>query len=152
MEKIRQESVVEAIRGILQETSVGGQEELRGALAERGFDVTQSTISRALKKLGAVRTYNEDQEPSYVLPAEDLPPPVNSTIVDLVQNIDANENLIVIATKPGSASLLARQVDFGAQTVLGTIAGDDCVLVIPKSVKKIHQTVTELQNLLGWRK
>ena len=152
MERTKTESIVDVIKVILQESSVGGQEELRGELATRGYDVTQSTISRALKKLGAVRTYNENQEPSYVLPDMDLPPPVSSMIADLVQNIDSNENLIVISTKPGSASLLARQVDFGADTVLGTIAGDDCVLVIPKSIKKMTQTMNELQDLLGWRK
>ncbi len=137
------------MRLLLLNTFTGGQEELRNELAKQGFDVTQSTVSRALKKLGAVRAYNEAREAYYVLPADDSLPSVDATIVDLVIDIVANETVIVVSTKPGSASLIARHIDFNAESVIGTIAGDDCILVIPQSVKKIALTETEVRELLG---
>ncbi len=127
----------------------GGQEELRNELYKQGFDVTQSTISRALKKLGAVRAYDEQKEAYYILPPDDSLPSVDATIVDLVTDIVANETVIVVSTKPGSASLIARHIDFNAETVIGTIAGDDCILVIPQSIKKIAAALHEVRELLG---
>lgn len=152
MEKLKNVSVADSIKDILQHAFIGGQEELRNELAKQGYDVTQSTVSRALKKLGAVRAYNESRQAYYVLPTEDLPPPVSATIVDMVQDIVSNENLIVVTTKPGSASLIARHIDYNADSVLGTVAGDDCILVIPQSVKKMNETIDELESLLDWRK
>lgn len=151
MEKLKHSSVSELIENTLKNNFIGGQEELRHELAKNGYDVTQSTISRALKKIGAVRTYNEKHQPTYVIPNDDSLPPVNATIMDLVQDIVANENLIVVSTKPGSASLIARHIDFNAETCIGTIAGDDCFLAIPKSIKKIKKTKEEIQSLLGWK-
>ena len=148
MEK-KTKSVVEAIRLLLVESFLGGQEELRNELGKQGFDVTQSTVSRALKKLGAVRSYNENQELSYVLPSQEALPSVEATLVELVVDITANENMLVVSTKPGSASLIARHIDYNAETILGTIAGDDCILVIPESIKKIAQTIAEIRGLLG---
>lgn len=152
MEKLKNVSVADSIKGILQEAFIGGQEELRSELSRQGYEVTQSTISRALKKLGAVKAYNESHQAYYVLPTEDVPPPVNATIVDMVQDIESNENLIVVTTKPGSASLIARHIDYNADFILGTVAGDDCILVIPQSVKNINKSLNELETILGWSK
>ena len=142
-------TVLEAVKKILQENQLGTQEELREELAKLDFDVTQSTVSRALKKVGAVRRYKDNNQAYYVLPDDDDLPSVSSTIIDLVQDVSANENLIVVTTKPGSASLIARHIDHDVKTVLGTVAGDDCILVIPESVKAIKYTVQEVNESLG---
>lgn len=148
-EKSKGLSVLETVRKILQETNLGTQEELRGELARRGHVVTQSTISRALKKLGAIRTYNENEEAFYSLPPEDALPPVNSTLTDLVLDVVSNETLVVVRCKPGAASLIARHIDFNVKSAIGTIAGDDCTAVIPASIKKIRETEGEIRRVLG---
>ena len=145
---MKSQSVQEAVRQILQGTDLGTQEELREKLSSLGLEVTQSTISRALKKLGAIRTYNEQNQAVYALPEEALPS-VSSTIIDLVEDVVANETMIVVGTKPGSASLIARHVDFHVKSIIGTVAGDDCLLVIPKSVKNIKDTIVEVRRSLG---
>jgi len=147
MEKVK--SVPEAIESILNEKLAGNQAELKFCLAKMGFEVTQSTVSRALKKLGAVRTYDEDNQAFYALPPKDAPPSLDSSVLDLVLNLEHNENSIVVNTKPGSASLIARHIDFNSDSVIGTIAGDDCILVIPRSIKDLQGTIKELKNLLG---
>ncbi len=150
MDKLKNKSVTDVIRVFLINSFMGGQQELRDELARQGYSVTQSTISRVLRKLGAVRAYNDQKEAYYVLPSEDSLPPVDSTIGDLVTDVVANESLIVVSTKPGSASLIARHLDFNADTVIGTIGGDDCILVVPQSTKKISATLDEIKKLLGY--
>lgn len=149
MDKVKSKSAVDVIRNLLSNSFMGAQQELRDELAHQGHDVTQSTVSRLLRKLGAVRAYNEKKEAYYVLPSEDSLPAVDSRVGDLVNEIVANESLIVVSTKPGSASLIARHLDFNADTVIGTLAGDDCILVVPQSTKKISMTVEEIKRLLG---
>ena len=143
------QTVDEAVIKILKDSFIGGQEELRTQLAELGHDVTQSTVSRSLKRIGAVRTYNENEEPTYSLPSDDSLPPVHSTIQNLVLGVDSNETRVVVYTKPGAASLLARHIDHHGEQCIATIAGDDMFLAVPKSIKKIKQTIDELKDLLG---
>ena len=143
------QSVHEAVRDILKQAPLGTQEELRDALAEKGYEGTQSTVSRALKRIGAVRSYDEKNQPYYVLPSEDALPNVNSTITQLVQSVTSNESTVVVITKPGSASLIARHIDHRLPSVLGTVAGDDCILVIPESTKKTEAVMNEVKDNLG---
>lgn len=138
------------LRDLLTKNVVHSQEEIREVLQSQGWDINQSKISRVLHKLGAVKTKNERGEIIYTLPKESLPvSPQNfsNLIVDIVNN----EVLIVIITSPGSASLIARTLDHHHQqlNILGTIAGDDTIVVIPKSIKKLSHSLNLLQKFLS---
>ena len=144
---------LEALRIILQEGELSTQEELRDKLEKQGFDVTQSTISRDLRKLGAVRSMEPERGAVYRLPADNEPPPVTSSISDLILDIDDNGSLIVIHTVVGSAPLVARHLDrVGPDEILGTLAGDDTLFVAPDSLnpRRFKATVAEIKKALQY--
>lgn len=140
----------ELLREILAKKGAGTQEDLRTELERQGFEVNQSTISRNLRKLGAIKIFNPSGVAHYKLPDEEVPPAVESSLSDLVTDIVHNETLIVIHTKPGSASLIARNLDhFEVGNILGTIAGDDTIFVAIPSGKSLKKIVAELKSFFG---
>ena len=143
-------TALEALRRILSKKGAGTQEDLRTELESMGLEVNQSTISRGLRKLGAIKTFSPTGEAFYKLPTEMAPPAVEASIADLVTKIDNNSTLIVIHTSPGSASLIARHLDhFAPGRILGTIAGDDTIFVAPTSEKQIKKVLEELNAFFG---
>src|SRR4051812_2861549 len=146
----RQKTAFEGLRDILAKKGAGTQEELREELEKEGFEVNQSTISRNLRKLGAIKTFNPSGEAQYKLPDDEAVPAVESSVSDLVTDIVHNETLIVIHTRPGSASLIARNLDhFESGNILGTIAGDDTIFVATPSGKSLKKVAAELKRFLG---
>jgi len=144
-------SVVDAVKNLLANGNITTQENIRLSLSKQGIVVNQSKISRLLRKLGAVKMFNHQKEAVYSLPLEPLPPPQYSPLGQLVLNIMANETMIVIRTNPGSASLIARLLDHHYQElqILGTLAGDDTLFVVPKSIKTLKKLTVSIKKLLG---
>lgn len=141
-----------ALRRLLETGAASTQDELREQLESLGFEVTQSTISRSLRKLGAVKATDESGRTVYRLAGVEpiLPPTVQTSISDLVLQIVSNGSIIVIKTPPGSASLIARHLDhYRPEGILGTIAGDDTIFVAPTSVQTIDQTERAIRESLG---
>lgn len=122
---------IELIRKIIQAGNASSQEQIAEALKAQGEAVTQSTISRSLRKLGAIKAVDDEGKTIYRLPeVAAIPAPVQASLLDLVQSITHNNALVVVRTQPGTASLVARQIDSAAGPgFLGTIAGDDTVFV-----------------------
>lgn len=149
--KIKQQSVIEALKALLMAGSVGTQEEIKHALEQQGYPLNQSKISRLLRKLGAIKITNEHKEIVYTLPREPAPPTSKNVLSQLVINITLNESLIVIHTNPGSASLIGRLLDHNNQElhILGTVAGDDTVFIAPKSTKHINKTLLAIKTFLA---
>ncbi len=128
---------------LLSERPVGSQGELAGLLVAAGIRVTQATLSRDLDELGAVKLRSPDGgQPMYVVPedgsplaarhCEDAPPARLARLLgELLISADASANLVVLRTPPGASNFLASALDrAGLPDVLGTIAGDDTILVI----------------------
>jgi transcriptional regulator of arginine metabolism len=136
---------------ILQAGTAGTQDEIKKALEKQGHEVNQSKISRALRKMGAIKIMNEQRQIIYALPKEPALPHSKNVLSQLIVSIDANEHLIVISTNPGSASLIARFLDHHRTelNILGTVAGDDALFVAPKSVKQLADTVRLIHSFLG---
>ena len=122
---------------------VTSQTQLAAMLAQSGIEVTQATLSRDLEELGAVKLRGADGAPaSYVLPPENAPlrpaqspAPARLTrlLGELLTAAEGSANLAVLRTPPGAAQFLASALDKVAlPDVLGTIAGDDTVLVISR--------------------
>jgi transcriptional regulator of arginine metabolism len=122
-------------------TPVRSQEDLAERLAQLGVHVTQATLSRDLVELGAVRLRGPDGVLVYALPGE---PGLGGLLQDpsarlarvageLLVTAEASGNLIVVRTPAGAAQLLASAIDHaGWPSVLGTVGGDDTVLVISR--------------------
>jgi transcriptional regulator of arginine metabolism len=122
---------------------VRSQSELAALLSERGLRVTQATLSRDLDELGAVKLRTPDGgQPVYVLPpdgapwaarqsADDAPRRLARLLGELLVSAEPSANLVVLRTPPGASNFLASALDRAALAgVLGTIAGDDTILVI----------------------
>lgn len=148
--KIRQENLSEALKTLLLNRNASTQENLCRLLEEAGYEVNQSKISRLLRKIGAVKVVAADGQTAYALPREPAPPSMSTQICDLIVDVVANEVLIVIFTSPGSASMVARILDYKqiSTKVLGTVAGDDTIFVAPKSIKEIEKLYLEIRHLL----
>lgn len=145
------DTFLEAVGEILQAGKVSTQQDICQALAAQGFSVNQSKISRLLHKLGAIKVQNARGYTEYRLSKELAPPPTQTPLTQLIIKIAANENLIIIQTSPGSASLIARMLDYqnSESEILATLAGDDTIFVAPKSVKRINQAFDEVKKLLA---
>jgi len=135
----RHARIVELIR----ERPVRSQNELAELLGEAGIQVTQATLSRDLEELGAVKLRGTDGgAPSYVVPEEGTPPmrPAEQAparlvrlLRELLTGTDHSGNLAVLRTPPGAAQFLASALDrSGLPDVVGTIAGDDTILVVAR--------------------
>lgn len=129
---------LQIISEILRSTVVGSQEELLKLLGERQCEVTQATLSRDLKLLKVAKTPLSNGSYKYVLPSYNKPLPNTGSFNTLmahgaVMSLEFSGNLAVVKTKPGYASAIAWDIDNKAsEEVLGTIAGDDTILVIPR--------------------
>jgi transcriptional regulator of arginine metabolism len=148
------------IISILDSRPVRSQAELAAALGDDGFPVTQATLSRDLEELGAVKLRTPDGGlPAYVVPqdgsplaartAADAPPQRLARLLsELLVSADASANLVVLRTPPGAAQFLASAIDrAGLPETLGTIAGDDTILVIARDPSGGGDLAQQLQSL-----
>lgn len=138
------------IKDLVSRQAFQNQNELLDALLAQGIDITQATLSRDCGELGIVRMHTVD---SYKLALQsgnekltplsaNEKPALRSLISVEVRSIEANESMIVMRTLTGRAHGVASYLDsLDSADILGTIAGDDTLIVIPKSVKRIEAVV-----------
>lgn len=125
----RQQAVLDVIR----KSRVHSQDELRQLLLERGIDVTQATLSRDLHELRIAKLPRAEGESFYAAPAESVmaSPDLESLLPHLMVSAEGVGNLIVVKTLVGGAQAVAEAIDMEDwPEVLGTLAGDDTILVI----------------------
>ncbi|GAB2683586.1 arginine repressor [Thalassiella azotivora] len=135
------------IRELLEQRAVRSQTELATLLAADGVAVTQATLSRDLVELGAAKVRDPELGLVYAVPGQggdrSLQAAVSSEVLDarvarlceeLLVTAEASANLVVLRTPPGAAQFLASALDHSTfPDALGTIAGDDTVLVVSRS-------------------
>jgi transcriptional regulator of arginine metabolism len=140
---------------VVQREPVRSQEQLRKRLRLAGFDVTQATLSRDIRELGLVKggadgAYRtaggvtaESQAAKSMLPR---------ALADYLTRVDRVQQLVLLRTGPGQAQLLAVAID-GARLpeVVGTLAGDDTILVISPDARRARALVKRLAELAGER-
>jgi transcriptional regulator of arginine metabolism len=134
----RHARIVELIR----DQAIHSQTELADRLAGDGIQVTQATLSRDLKELGAVTARGGDGRGVYLIPedghrplreAEGAPPRLVRLLRELLNGVDSSGNIAVVRTPPGAAHYLASALDrAGLPEIVGTIAGDDTILVVAR--------------------
>ena len=125
-----------AILKLIGAQDVGSQEELRRLLSGRGFSATQATLSRDLRELGIVRVTGENGA-RYALPetiAGEAKPSLETMLPQLFSSIDGVGELVVLHTLASGAQPISEAIDaMGWREVLGTIAGENTILLICRS-------------------
>ena len=144
-----------AILTLVSTRPVRSQEELADLLDSQGFETTQATISRDIKELGLAKVPIKDgaaHQFKYVLPTAEVSftSRLHRLVSELVGDIKSSLNQIVLRTPPGSAMMVAAAIDEAQwPEIIGTIGGDDTILVIVNDLKNtpiIVQRFTDLRE------
>ncbi len=125
-----------AILRLVREHAVPSQEKLRALLVRAGFDVTQATLSRDIRELGLIKQTAADGSHHYAAPPDEVvpPPSLAGFLPSLLLRADGVGPLLVIRTPTGGASAFAAALDRELwPEILGTLAGDDTVLIVAQS-------------------
>ena len=140
------------IREIVESQSIQTQEELAQALGERGLLVTQATVSRDIKEMHLLKVLAEDGSYRYATMDKEEQGTSDRLIrmlSDSVVSMDSANNLIVIRTLPGSAHVAGEAVDcLKWPEVLGTIAGDNTILVIVRSNEDVEAVMRRFRSII----
>lgn len=150
MKAQRQAKIVEIISNINVET----QEQLLEKLLEAGFTSTQATISRDIKELRIVKELTSFGTYRYTTAAKEVPSSfsgrLNTIFRECVTDFDYAQNIIVIHTLPGLASAAASALDaMNMSVVLGTLAGDDTVMVVMRDNNSAAAFCGEIKSLMS---
>ena len=139
---------------IISTTNVETQEQLLQELEEAGFRSTQATISRDIKELRVVKELTSLGTYRYTTSAKELPATfsnrLNTIFRECVTGYDYAQNLVVIHTLPGLANAAASAIDaMNMSVVLGTLAGDDTVMIVMRDTNAAAQFCGEIKHLTG---
>lgn len=141
------------IREILQNQEIETQEELVKALRNAGFSVTQATVSRDIKELHLIKTPLDNGRYKYSLPSEQRFNPLQRlkrALGDHFVHIDYTNNLIVMKCMPGTANAVGALIDsLEWPGLMGTICGDDTILMICKTEENSRDIVDQVLSLMS---
>jgi len=140
-----------AILEIVRNKRVTSQMELRNLLMDENIDVTQATLSRDLKDLRLVKVPGAAGRSHYTLPEEwEHTPPLETLLPTLFLSVDGTGNLLVIRTMTGGAQAVATGIDWEEwPEVLGTIAGDDTILLILREESHLRFVRNRILEIAG---
>jgi len=139
-----------AILRVVRDRRIESQDELRQALVEEGFVVTQATLSRDIRELGLAKLADRGGGAYYTHPHRGaVRPELGQILPTLLVSVDGVGPFLVIKTASGSAGAVTEALDqVGWSEVIGTIAGDDTVLVITRSERQRQQIASRIQQLV----
>ncbi|WP_040157348.1 arginine repressor [Nigerium massiliense] len=145
------------IAALLNRSPIRSQGELATLLRDEGFTVTQGTLSRDLVDVGALRVRGADGELAYALAANSESPGSGGSRAkerlhrlcgEVLVGAEASSNLVVVKTPPGAAQYLASAIDrVGWDAVLGTIAGDDSILIVTRDPEGGAEVAAQLVQI-----
>jgi transcriptional regulator of arginine metabolism len=135
----------ELVKTIIQNNKISKQTDITDILLSKyNIDITQSNISRILKNINAVKTVNNKE---VVYEIQEKLTAVSAWTKKLIRNIDDNGQLILIESHPGSASIIGQALDeIKLDNIMGTLAGDNVLLVIPKDISKIKELREKIEK------
>jgi transcriptional regulator of arginine metabolism len=141
------------ITSVVSRKRIGTQHELLTALGGLGCDVTQATISRDIRELGLEKTHDALGRPRYELPRpqgrrrQDPREALAGVLGQFARRVVAAQNVVVLQAELGSAPAIARALDrIDHDLVVGTLAGDDTVLVIARDGRDATSLARELES------
>lgn len=148
MKKTRQDKIIE----IIQKYDVETQEELAGKLREAGFQVTQATVSRDIRKLKLSKIPTGNGGQKYVVLQQDDNPMGDKYIRvlrDAFSSMDVAQNILVIKTVSGMAMAVAAALDaLKFSEIVGCIAGDDTIFLAMRSVEDARSLMDKIHHMI----
>jgi transcriptional regulator of arginine metabolism len=139
-----------AILKVVRDRRIESQDELREALATEGFNVTQATLSRDIRELGLAKLSDPQGGAFYTHPHRAaVRPDLAQILPTLLVSVDGVGPFLVLKTASGSAGAVTEALDqAGWGEVMGTIAGDDTVLVITRSQRLREAVASRIQGFV----
>ena len=149
MKAERHKKILEIINKQVVET----QEELADCLQQQGFKITQATASRDIKELRLVKVATGDNRYRYAVQGEKMfmggQTKTRRIFKDSVVALDYSENLIVVKTSPGAAQSVGLVIDNeGFREIIGTVAGDDTIIVVVKPKSAVEKIIKKFNSYL----
>lgn len=145
MKNRRQRRILE----IVSNETIGTQKELAERLQQEGFETTQATISRDIKELLLVKVNIGGDRYKYVI-AQETPvtdAKLRMVLREFIISYDFSENLLILNTAPGNANTVASAIDRARwPQVIGTLAGDDTVMLVIKPKKAVKDVVEKIED------
>lgn len=148
MKAQRQATILKLVR----QHRVQSQEQLRELLEAHGFEVTQATLSRDIREMRLAKVADPQGTSVYASPVEGavLRPPLQQILPTLLLSLHGVGPLLVVKTPAGSAGPVAEAIDAeGWSEIVGTIAGDNTVLIISQSPRAQRHLAQRLKSLAG---
>ena len=146
----------EALAEIVSAYEVDTQAELIDRLRERGFDVTQATISRDIRQLKLVKIATGHGGYKYMLPPRNdsaASIKLNDALVESITRVSRSGNLVVLRTYPGLANAVAAGIDgIDIPSILGCVAGDDTILVVAIDEKVAEAVESKVREMVAGKK
>lgn len=140
-----------AILDVVEHEAVRSQEQLRQRLAVRGFVVTQATLSRDIKELGLLKRSSDGAyQPAgaEAAPAQTAVDALGRALAEYLVNVEPVQQLVVLKTGAGQAQLLGLAIDRARlDEVVGTLAGDDTILIIAREPRGAQSVAKRLRDL-----
>ena len=141
-----------AIIDIIENNDIETQEELIGILAERGFNVTQATVSRDIRELKLIKVTGELGKYKYIVPAagaDDGQHVYVAAFAASVKSVEAAMNLVIIKTYPGLANAVAANLDTNdTLDIVGCVAGDDTIFAATRSPEAAGEVCEKIKSSL----
>ena len=142
----------EKIKELIQQYDIDTQEELASRLNEAGFKVTQATVARDIRALKMMKVTGKDGKTRYVI-LQELPTEMGEkytrVLHDALLTIDQGQNILVIRTVPGMAMGVAAALDaLNWEEILGSIAGDDTVMCVARTLEEASSVAERLKSIL----
>jgi len=139
-----------AIRELVASAGVTSQDELRRKLVRRGFDVTQATLSRDIHEMRLYKGPNGYALPNGVGEEDDDLPSIREVLESFGLKVKQAQNQLVLITTNGGAQPVALAIDHEDwEEVVGTIAGDDTILIICPDQKRASTLRVRLEEMIG---
>jgi len=145
MKSSRQSAIID----IIENNDIETQEELIGLLSEKGFKVTQATVSRDIRELKLIKVTGELGKYKYIVPApgaEDNQHVYVAAFAASVKSVEAAQNLVIIKTYPGLANAVAANLDSqGELGIVGCVAGDDTIFAATHSTDEARAVAEKIK-------
>lgn len=142
---------LQTILSIIEENEISTQEEITEKLLERGFNVSQATVSRDIKELDLIKTGADGGRSFYRKPAtvqDEIPQKIKDLFKQITVSIVSANNLVVVKTLNGNGGAVGMAVDrMNIPQILGTIAGDDTLLIVAKNSSDADIIVKVLRSV-----
>lgn len=142
------------IETLIKKKRLSTQSDLVEALRRHKCDVTQATVSRDMREMGVQKGSDREGRTRYILPPprerQDPEDVLSRVLLESGASTRAAQNLIVVKSEPGTAPNVGRAVDeLGHADVIGTVAGDDTVMLVLGSTRKAGMMARYLESLMG---